>query len=471
MERIAFVTEPLLTTDFVQFHAVVPLLERLSRRFEVAVAAPAVSEPVRETLRSKGVSVIGPNAVFPRARSSRDELPSYIWSWGRDTFLGQNGRQIDRALRDFRGLRVNFSMTVACDADCWYIQSETLGPALSAMRRNFNRMLRWPATLATGAIGLADWNHLRRAARRAQRVYTSTLHIAQSFAKRSVSVRGIVPSPYRSVFGPAERNPSRDYVLSYLAKETDAEALDRLIRSGIPIKIFGSKSAGWVDGIFRHGLPPHVELLGRVSDEELRNLYSNALFTAFPFTEESFGLIPVESMACGTPVLSYRKQGPAETIVDGETGWLVDTVDEFAAKAESLFKTGYSTGLTQNCLRRASLFHLDTVSRQWEGLLKSALLGVEEPDSVRWSPEATLIPVPAPRVPIRSHPVQLWAEPFGNSSDLEPAAWPVRSPGKPSRPPSGPTRASKPDPGHLAKVPLPGSLGQGTVQKDKTAGE
>jgi len=44
--------------------------------------------------------------------------------------------------------------------------------------------------------------------------------------------------------------------------------------------------------------------------EELIDLYSNALFTLFTFTHELFGYVLVESMACGTSVLTYNRQGP-----------------------------------------------------------------------------------------------------------------------------------------------------------------
>ncbi|MFH1444550.1 MAG: glycosyltransferase [Candidatus Peregrinibacteria bacterium] len=64
---------------------------------------------------------------------------------------------------------------------------------------------------------------------------------------------------------------------------------------------------------------PTVEMLGYVTDEELKSLYTGATATLFP-GEEDFGLVPVESMACGTPVVALRKGGALETIVEGKTG-------------------------------------------------------------------------------------------------------------------------------------------------------
>ncbi|MFH1670127.1 MAG: glycosyltransferase [Patescibacteria group bacterium] len=63
---------------------------------------------------------------------------------------------------------------------------------------------------------------------------------------------------------------------------------------------------------------PTVEFLGYVPHEELKDLYTNAKATIFPGLED-FGLVPVESMACGTPVVAFGKGGALETITE-ETG-------------------------------------------------------------------------------------------------------------------------------------------------------
>lgn len=61
----------------------------------------------------------------------------------------------------------------------------------------------------------------------------------------------------------------------------------------------------------------NVEFLGQVSDEELPGLYANAKATILASEDEDFGIVAVESMACGTPVIAPKEGGFLETVVDG----------------------------------------------------------------------------------------------------------------------------------------------------------
>ena len=62
-----------------------------------------------------------------------------------------------------------------------------------------------------------------------------------------------------------------------------------------------------------------VVFLGRVSDDELRGVYSNAKALLFPGVED-FGIVPVEAQAAGTPVIALGKGGALETVREGVTG-------------------------------------------------------------------------------------------------------------------------------------------------------
>ncbi|HEU6438714.1 MAG TPA: glycosyltransferase [Nitratidesulfovibrio sp.] len=64
---------------------------------------------------------------------------------------------------------------------------------------------------------------------------------------------------------------------------------------------------------------PSVRFAGRLDDEAMRAIYASSRALLFP-GEEDFGMVPVEAMASGRPVIAYGRGGALETVVDGETG-------------------------------------------------------------------------------------------------------------------------------------------------------
>jgi glycosyltransferase involved in cell wall biosynthesis len=88
---------------------------------------------------------------------------------------------------------------------------------------------------------------------------------------------------------------------------------------GLPLKVFGRGFAGYEDEL-KQMAGPTVEFLGEVTDTEKWELMKNAkaYLTASEF--EDFGVLNVEVMASGTPVIALAQGGVLETIIDGKTG-------------------------------------------------------------------------------------------------------------------------------------------------------
>ena len=79
---------------------------------------------------------------------------------------------------------------------------------------------------------------------------------------------------------------------------------------------------------------PLVEFIGEIREEEKRQFLGNALALLFPIDwEEPFGLVMIESMACGTPVIAFSRGSVPEVIRDGVSGFIVRDVDEGAQAA------------------------------------------------------------------------------------------------------------------------------------------
>jgi glycosyltransferase involved in cell wall biosynthesis len=86
-----------------------------------------------------------------------------------------------------------------------------------------------------------------------------------------------------------------------------------------------------------HDLDVEVRLLENITDDRLVELYNQAKLTVYAPVREPLGLVPLESMACGTPVVAVREGGMLETMVHERTGLLVEREpDKFASAVVSL---------------------------------------------------------------------------------------------------------------------------------------
>lgn len=75
------------------------------------------------------------------------------------------------------------------------------------------------------------------------------------------------------------------------------------------------------------GVSNRVRFLGTLVPEDLPEVYSSANVTVLPSSTESFGMVLLESMACGTPVVASNLPGVREVVVDNEDGILVEPGD------------------------------------------------------------------------------------------------------------------------------------------------
>jgi glycosyltransferase involved in cell wall biosynthesis len=74
---------------------------------------------------------------------------------------------------------------------------------------------------------------------------------------------------------------------------------------------------------------PHVEYIGEISEAQKAPLLGEAAALLFPIDwEEPFGLVMIEALACGTPVIAFRRGSVPEVIEDGVSGFIVDSVEE-----------------------------------------------------------------------------------------------------------------------------------------------
>ncbi len=142
---------------------------------------------------------------------------------------------------------------------------------------------------------------------------------------------GIPPNLHTPVY-----NPRGDYV-AFLGRISPEKGPDRAIQIartlGIPLKI-AAKVDKVDEAYFREKIAPllsdpGVEFIGEINEHSKTEFLGEAQALLFPIDwPEPFGLVMIEAMACGTPVLAFRRGSVAEIIDQGVTGAVVDTVDE-----------------------------------------------------------------------------------------------------------------------------------------------
>jgi glycosyltransferase involved in cell wall biosynthesis len=82
---------------------------------------------------------------------------------------------------------------------------------------------------------------------------------------------------------------------------------------------------------------PFVEFIGEISEAEKNDFLGGASALLFPIDwPEPFGLVLIEAMSCGTPVVACRRGSVAEIIKDGENGFVVDNTDQAVAAVKRL---------------------------------------------------------------------------------------------------------------------------------------
>lgn len=135
-----------------------------------------------------------------------------------------------------------------------------------------------------------------------------------------------------------------DY-LAFLGRVSPEKGLDKAIeiaqRAGMPIKIAAKidrHDAVYFEQVIRPLLRrPGVEFIGEVGGAEKDQLLGGARGLLFPIDwPEPFGLVMIEALACGTPVIAYPRGSVPEILEHGVTGFVVDDVEQAVAAVNKL---------------------------------------------------------------------------------------------------------------------------------------
>jgi glycosyltransferase involved in cell wall biosynthesis len=142
-------------------------------------------------------------------------------------------------------------------------------------------------------------------------------------------------------------DPAGGDYLAFLGRASPQKGLDRAIdiarRAGVKLKIAAricSDERAYFAEVIAPLLEqagPCVEWVGEVSGEDKQRFLAGALALLFPIDwQEPFGLVMIEAMATGTPVIAWRNGSVPEVIDHGVTGFIVDSIDEAVSLVPAL---------------------------------------------------------------------------------------------------------------------------------------
>src|SRR5258708_7640120 len=176
--------------------------------------------------------------------------------------------------------------------------------------------------------------------------------------------------------------PCRPAYLAVIGRIAPEKGVDRAIkvatRCGIPLKIAAKVDRAdqeYYEEIIRPMIDcnPLVEYIGEIGDLEKSDFLSGAIGLLVPIDwPEPFGLVMIEAMACGTPVIAYNRGSVAEIIDDGLTGFIVEdetsavaAVDRLSVLSREAIRKQFETRFTA---RRMALDYLAA----YRGLMEAA---------------------------------------------------------------------------------------------------
>lgn len=168
--------------------------------------------------------------------------------------------------------------------------------------------------------------------------------------------------------------------LAFLGRVSPEKRLDRAIeiahRAGLPLKV-AAKIYPEERGYYAEIIEPllresrsFVEIIGEIDARAKDDFLGNALALLFPIDwEEPFGLVMIEAMACGTPVIAWARGSVPEVVDDGVTGFVVNDIDAAVRAVERV------KGIDRLACRRVfeERFNASRMARQYVELYNRAI--------------------------------------------------------------------------------------------------
>jgi glycosyltransferase involved in cell wall biosynthesis len=200
----------------------------------------------------------------------------------------------------------------------------------------------------------------------------------QREAVEGLPVDWIATVPNGLDLGPYHRQPrGRGGYLAFVGRITGEKRPDLAVevarRTGWPLRVAAKVDPADVDYYHREIEPlfgsDDVEYVGELDEAAKPSFYADAAATLFPSDwPEPFGLVMIESLAAGTPVIALRRGAVPEVLEHGISGFICDDVDEMV---DAVRRVGAID--SEACRRRAEHFGVDQMCARYEAVYEAVL--------------------------------------------------------------------------------------------------
>ncbi|MFA5749770.1 MAG: glycosyltransferase [Candidatus Shapirobacteria bacterium] len=243
--------------------------------------------------------------------------------------------------------------------------------------RNFtkNKFIKFLVAIINHYLRLLDFKFAQNVDQFVANSHTTATRIQKFYRRDAIVINPPVNIP-PNLKSPLSKEETADQKEIYYlaggrlarAKRFDI-AIEACKLTKVKLKIFGRDFANY-EFELKKMANSNIEFLGEVDNETKSQLYQNAQAFIFPADQEDFGIVPVESMSYGCPVIAYKSGGVTETVIDNKTGVFFD---ELTGKScAQAIQTFQKLKIKQSdCVTRASEFGTDKFIQKIKKLILS----------------------------------------------------------------------------------------------------
>ncbi len=194
-----------------------------------------------------------------------------------------------------------------------------------------NFLIKWGGELINHYMRVKDWQVAQEVDEFLANSQETQQRIKKFYRRESTVVYPPVQvDKIRQYLKPKQKRDYYFYINRLGLQKHPDLAVQACTELNLPLKVAGT---GPLLGDLKKMAGETIEFLGFVSDDELYDLYAGAKALIYPVEDEDFGMVPIEAMAAGTPVIAHKSGGPQETVIAGETGLFLQSFDKEELKA------------------------------------------------------------------------------------------------------------------------------------------